>query len=159
MTNFPALTHSKNSCCSSLLKHESAIADSGTTNTFVTTNATVSNPNSNAPVMTVKVANGQYSYSKGTATLKLKDLPAETTIAHIMPGFPDSLLSIGNLCDAGLHCTFTRTSVHAYDPITKIIKLQGWRDNKSRLWRFPIVADEIFISTSVTITFRIVLPE
>ena len=55
-----------------------------------------------------------------------------------MPGFPDSLFSISNLCDAGLHCTFTPTNVQAFDPKSKVVKLQGWRDPTSRLWRFPI---------------------
>ena len=55
-----------------------------------------------------------------------------------MPGFLDSLFSISNLCDAGLHCTFTPTNVQAFDPKSKVVKLQGWRDPTSRLWRFPI---------------------
>ena len=118
-----ALTHSTNSCYSLPLKHESAIADSGVSNKFVTSNASVANPNTDTPVIAVKVTNWQYSYSKGTATLKLKDLPTKTTLAHIISGFPDSLLSIGNLCDTGLHCAFTKISVFAYDLITKKRKI------------------------------------
>ena len=56
-------------------KLESAIADSGTTNTFVTPKAPVKNVNRQAPTITVKVANGQYAFSSGTANLKLKDIP------------------------------------------------------------------------------------
>ena len=55
-----------------------------------------------------------------------------------MPGFPNSLFSIGNLCDAGLYCAFAPSSVYAYDPLTNSIKLQGWRVLLSRLWRFLI---------------------
>ena len=72
----------KNWCCSSLTKHESAIANSGTTNTFVTTNVIVANSNSNEPIVTVKGPDAQYSYSYGTANSKLKNLPKETTLAH-----------------------------------------------------------------------------
>ena len=87
------LTHSKDLCCSSpQSKYESAIADSGTTNTFVNPKATVANINSNTPTITVKVANGQYLYSNGTEMLTLQELPKETTLACIMPGFPDSLI-------------------------------------------------------------------
>ena len=69
--------------------------------------------------------------------LDLKNLQQKTNVACIVPGFPGSLLSINNLCDAGLHCTFTHTSVHAFDPKTSAVKLQGWRDLTSRLWSFP----------------------
>ena len=57
------LAHSKDLFCSSLTKHESAIADSGTTNNFVTTKDTVVNANSDAPIIAVKVENGQHSHS------------------------------------------------------------------------------------------------
>ena len=63
-----------------------------------------------------------------------------------MPSFPDSLFSIGTLCDAGLHCTFTPHSVHACDPKTSDVKLQGWREAYSKLWRFPIDNNNININ-------------
>ena len=55
-----------------------------------------------------------------------------------MPGFPGPLVSIGNLCDSGLHYTFTKLSVFAHDPHSYVIKLQGWPDKMTRLWQFPI---------------------
>ena len=86
----------------------------------------------------VRVANGQQVLSNIKTYLNLPTLTKETTLVYIMLGFPDNLFSISNLYDSGLHCTFTPTEVVAFDPITKVIKLQGWRDAISKLWRFPI---------------------
>ena len=55
-----------------------------------------------------------------------------------MPEFPDNLFSISNLCNAGLHCTFTPKEVIAYEPKTKVVKIKGWRDPMLKLWRFLI---------------------
>ena len=55
-----------------------------------------------------------------------------------MPEFPDSLFSISNLCNAGLHCTFTPTDMKAFNPKTKAVKLQEWRDTTLKLQHFPI---------------------
>ena len=62
--------------------------------------------------------------------LSLKKLPKETTLAHVMSVFPDSFLSIGNLCDTGLNCTFTNKTMCTYDPLKSVIKLQGWTYKK-----------------------------
>ena len=37
-----------------------------------------------------------------------------------------------------MHCAFAPTAVHAFDPTANVIKLQGWRDAATKLWRFPI---------------------
>ena len=71
--------------------------------------------------------------------LKLKkNMPKETSLAYIRLGFTDSLFSIRNLCDSGMHCIFTPTNVCAYDPNTSVVKLQVWQDSTSMLWHFPI---------------------
>jgi len=105
---------------------------------FVTNTAPLDKINKNSPTISVWVADGQKAFSNGTGYLRLSDLPLETKLAHIMPGFPDSLISISILCNAGLHCTFTGDSVFAYSPITLKTKLQGWRE-VSGLWRFPLI--------------------
>ena len=46
-------------------------------------------------------------------------------------------MSIGYECDADLHCTFTNTSVCAYDPYSCVNKLQECRDKKTSIWRLP----------------------
>ena len=126
--------------CSSLpvSKLQSAIADSGTTNHFLCPQAQTSHYSKSPNTVRVKVDNGQLVTSNLMTHLDLKNLPPENTLAHIMPGFPDSLFSISNLCDAGLHCTFTPTNVQAFDPKTNAVKLQGRRDPTSRLWRYPM---------------------
>ena len=70
-------------------KNEPAIADSGTTNTFVTTNNPAMKVNHQVPTITVKVANGQCEFSSGTTNVMLKDTPKETTLGHMMKGLPD----------------------------------------------------------------------
>ena len=70
--------------------------------------------------------------------LNMKNLSKETTLACIMPGFPDYLFSVSSVWCAGLQCTFTPTNICTYDPKTNVVKLQGWRDLTSRLWHFPV---------------------
>ena len=114
------------SCSLSTLDcYTSAIADSGTANYFIATATPTSKIIPQAKQIRVRVTNGQIASSSGVASLNISSLPRHIRLAYIMPGFLDSLFSIGNLCDAGFHCTFTLSSVCAYDPKTNIIKLQG----------------------------------
>ena len=74
------------------------------------------------------VENGKYLYSNGAARLQLNDLPKATTLAHIIPSLPDSLVIIGILCDIGINCTFVSTKVRTHDHITCTIELKGLQD-------------------------------
>ena len=95
--------------------------------TPVTNRCTIAKP------ISVRVANGQSVLSNLTTTLNLQNLSQATKLAYIMPGFPDNLFSISNLCYSDLHYAFTPISVYAYDPITKVVKIQGWRDTSTKL--------------------------
>lgn len=133
-------------------------ADLGTTGHFLSPNAYVASKRISPTSIRVSVANGELVASNIMTNLNLKDLPEETTLACIMPRFPDNLFSIKNLCDLGLHCTFTSTSVFAFDSSTNRIKLQGWRDKNSGLWRFPICNVKLHQSRTIeSIPHRILL--
>ena len=87
--------------------------------TPVTNSCTIAKP------ISVHIANGQSILSNLTTTLNSQNLSQAMKLAYIMPGFPNNLFSISNLCDLGLHCAFTPTSVYAYDLTAKVIKIQG----------------------------------
>ena len=121
--------------CSLLLfsKLQSAIANSRITNYFLCLQAQISYRVKSLNTVRVKVANRQLVTSKLMTYLDLKNLLLETTLACIMLEFSDSLFSISNLCDARLHYTFTPTDVKAFNPKTKAVKLQEWRDTTLKL--------------------------
>ena len=100
-----------------------AIADSGTTNYFISPQTPVTNRSTITKPILVHIANGQSVLSNLTTTLNLQNLSQSTKLAYIMPGFSDNLFSISNLCNSGLYCVFTPISVYAYDPTTKVIKI------------------------------------
>ena len=78
-----------------------------------------------SPLCARMIANGKIEQSTGQGSLRLKILPLETKIAHISPGFPNMLISVGVFCDVGYECTFTQDLVWVYNPKTGGIILQG----------------------------------
>ncbi len=93
--------------------------------------------------MEVELPNQQLIRSTHTGTLPIEGLPPEATTAHLFPELGDtSLISIGQLCDAGCEAHFTATTVE----ITfqgKVI-LQGTRDDESRgLWMLTLPAENV----------------
>ena len=46
-------------------------------------------------------------------------------LACIMPGFTESILSVGVIQDTGLCCVLAKHKVLAYDPVILAIKIQG----------------------------------
>lgn len=61
-------------------------------------------------------------------------------LPHVLPGFSNSLVSVGMLCDTGHYCLFTYKMVIAYNKHTKQIKLRGCREHKpGGMWRFPLM--------------------
>jgi hypothetical protein len=71
------------------------------------------------------------------AELDLPALPPSACIAHLFPALTDtSLLSIGQLCDAGCTATFDADSVTIQHQSATI--LTGHRDPITRLWNVPL---------------------
>ena len=100
----------------SLLKHnqlESSIADLGTTNNFLCPQDPVLHCQRSLRSVEVKVANGQHVICNIMTHLNLKNTSKETTLACIIPGFPDSLFSISNLCNLGIDCAFSPNNLYA----------------------------------------------
>ena len=60
----------------------------------------------------VTIPNGAIVYSSHVGELDLSNLPPAARIAHVFPDLAsDSLLSIGQLCDAGCTAFFTKDAV------------------------------------------------
>lgn len=72
-----------------------------------------------------------------TATLHLPNLPMAARIGHVVPQLATaSLLSVGQLCDAGCEVTFTPTHVHVTHGNTNA--LSGIRSPHTKLWEFHL---------------------
>ena len=81
----------------------SLIADTGTTGHFLSLNAPYVNKTPSKVPLKVALPDGSYMYSTHTAELSLPQIPTAARIAHLFPALGNtSLLSIGQLCDAGV---------------------------------------------------------
>jgi hypothetical protein len=109
------------------------IADTGSTAHFCTTTTSVINKRSALNPIAIRNPNGSIMYSTHEAELDLPLLPKAARQVHIVPELANhSLLSIGQLCDAGCDVSFNATNVTVcYDnqPI-----LTGQRTPATQLW-------------------------
>ena len=92
-----------------------------------------------APKVTVGTATGKTQSSAGTGELNIPKLPYDFPVTgHIMPGFKNTLMGVGPLCDADCTVTFTREAVIVRDKQRSPV-LTGWREQSGpRLWRIAL---------------------
>jgi len=125
-----------------ILPSHSGIANSGATVVYFAPDAPVTNYNSQAPTVGVRVAKGRPECSVASATLaSVPSLPQAAMLGHVMPSFPHTLIGLGPFADIGCKIIFTKTSVTVYHPDGHPI-LSGWRDETGPcLWHFPLTAE------------------
>jgi hypothetical protein len=85
----------------------------------------------------IRNPNGEVMYSTHTAELHLPSLPLAARQVHIVPSLESqSLISIGQFCDAGCTVAFTATTVTVSHD--QAIILTGQRTALTRLWHLDI---------------------
>jgi hypothetical protein len=91
----------------------SLIADTGCTGHFLAIDATgLQNVRATNNPLSVQLPNATTMASSHIANISLPQLPPIACIAHLFRALGNtSLLSIGQLCDAGCTATFTNTTV------------------------------------------------
>jgi hypothetical protein len=108
------------------------IADSGCTAHFVTPTMPVANKQRATTPITIANPNGTRMQSSHTAELDIPGLPPAARRVHIVPALKNhSLLSVGQLCDAGCEAHFTQSTVTITCDDETV--LTGNRTN-SKLW-------------------------
>ena len=81
--------------------------------------------------------NGAVMYSTHTAEINVPSLPRSARVCHIVPGLRSySLISIGQLCDAGCEVLFLTASVSIGFKNTVI--MQGARARDTGLWHLDL---------------------
>ena len=91
------------------------IADSGATAHFATLDLPVLNRRPTTSPITIANPNGTLMHSTHEGELDIPGLPIEARRCHIVPALSGlSLISIGQLCSAGCHVTFTNDLVTVY---------------------------------------------
>jgi len=117
----------------------SVVADTGATGNFGTTDLPVINKRPTTKPIAIHTANGGIMYSTHEAELDFPDLPLAARHVHIVPALAEhTLISIGQLCDAGCHVAFTSTTVTVSYQDRDI--LHGKRSPDTRLWQFDLIA-------------------
>ncbi|KAI2496142.1 hypothetical protein MHU86_18373 [Fragilaria crotonensis] len=115
-----------------------AIADSGSTAHFCTIAATVINKRITSTPIGITNPNGTVMYSTHEADLDIPCLPAAARRVHIVPALKShSLLSMGQLCDAGCEVVFSAAAVHVHHN-DKLI-MSGDRSPLTGLWHLDLV--------------------
>jgi hypothetical protein len=122
-----------------LLKpHETAIVDSGCTSHFLLVNAPCLNKVKSQTLLMVCLPNGATMESSRTAELKIPELNAAASKAHVFPGMANhSLLSVGQLCNEGYIVTFKNASVTVCNS-QKFQIMSGPWDLDTGLWRINL---------------------
>ena len=131
----------------------SVIADTGCTGHFLTINATgLINVRPSATPLVVQLPDGTTMSSSHIAELNIPQLPVSACTVHLFPALGDtSLLSIGQLCDAGCTATFTDSSVTISHSQSGLI-LTGRRDAHSNLWTIDLPSKPTEIALAVNDT-------
>ena len=119
--------------------NQTGIANSGANGFYFTLDVPVDDYDPTAPIVGVRVANGNPARSVARATLaSVPALPPASMQGHVMPSFTHTLIRLGPFADQGCTIVFTKTAVNVYHPDGYPI-LSGWRDLEGpRLWHFPL---------------------
>ena len=110
----------------------SAIIDTGATAHYVTTTAPISKITADDAPISVNLPNGGTITSTSTGTLNFSTLSDAANKAHILPQLHHNLLSVGQLCDAGMTAVFSQHEV-LIKKEEKIV-MKGTRQHNNGLW-------------------------
>jgi hypothetical protein len=109
------------------------IADTSATSHFCTTEFPVINSIPATKPVNILTPNGAIITSTHVAELNLPSLPPSARTVHVVPELSGtSLLSVGQLCDAGCDVKFSQTG--ATITHNDNIVLTGTRTSETRLW-------------------------
>jgi hypothetical protein len=111
------------------------IANSGASGFYFAPGAPVSNNNSRAPTVSVRMANGSPECSVPNAALALAStLPLAAMLGHVLPSFPNSLIGLRPFANKGCKIIFDKTMVTVFHPNGHSI-LEGWHKHEGpQLW-------------------------
>ena len=133
LTNYSYLSTSPSSHTSPLASTPPLIADTGCTSHFCTVDTPVINKRPTNNPLTIQNPNGSLMHSTHEADLDWPMLPPAARHVHIVPALGQfSLISMGQLCDAGCHVLFTSSTVQVFMNGTCI--LAGSRHPTTQLW-------------------------
>ena len=125
---------------------DTAIADTGASDIYVTPTDTVCNINPHALTSHVGDASVRVHASSASANLNLPNLPARS--CHAMPTFQHNLPGIGKLCDHGCKFLFDSHAVTIFFKDNQGILIKGWQDTTgAKLWRFSLQPEDHPISS------------
>jgi hypothetical protein len=114
------------------------IADTGSTCDFLRSDTFASDPSiSDTPNITISLPNGTQIQSVSRTQLQIPIIPQSARTAYLFPQIrTNSLLSVGQLCDAGCTTTFDNNTVKIWFG-TELL-LEDTRNHDTKLWTVPI---------------------
>ena len=118
------------------------ILDTGSSGNYFAVHANLDNVKPNPQPIQVRLPDHNHMYSTHTGELPIPALPDSARLCHLFPALGNiSLVSIGQLCDAG--CTANFTATEATISYNGIIILRGHRDSTTnKLWHLRLPAEK-----------------
>jgi hypothetical protein len=115
-----------------------AIADTGSTAHFFTIDSKhLINQKPALTPIAIRNPNGSIMYSTHIADLNIPSIPSGARHVHLVPELSShSLLSMGQLCDAGCHVAFDATTVTI--SYNDNVVLSGYRTPDTKLWHIDL---------------------
>ena len=114
----PRIIANRSACRSATAR----VTDTGASAIYFSADAPVTHVDTTAPAVAVGTATGQRQKSVATAQHQIPDLPnAFPQTGHVMPGFQQTLIGIGPICNAGFTVTFSEDAVIVHDDAKRVI--------------------------------------
>ena len=125
------------SCSPSIIPHAaSAIANTGASDHYFAETTPLINTNPFTPHTTIRTATGEQQTLIATAQLAIPALPTNASqLGHIIPGFKNSLISIGKLCNADCTAMFDKKRLTVQDSTGATILIGTCKHMAACLWR------------------------
>ena len=119
-----------------------AIADSGCTATYISSNTPHVNAQ-NCDPLRVTLPDGKHITSTKKGELCFPHLPSDVKQAHIFPDIKNkALLSLGTFCDNGYTVELTKDRINIISKTNNYFNLYGHRDHSTGLWMIKTVQDQ-----------------
>jgi hypothetical protein len=120
-----------------------ANADTGASGNYIATrdmSSLIDVRPAGAESIVVSLPDSTTNVSTHIGLLNFPHLPLAARIAHVVPDFTGSLLSVGTMCDNGMIAVYTDSDVTIREKATNNVVLRGTRDPYTRMYMIDIAS-------------------
>lgn len=124
-------------------QNNTVILDTGASRSLADPSTHLQHENTNTPKLKVIIPNGTMKRTASQGNFPHPTMSKAATTAHRVNNFSKSLLSIGQVCNAGYKAKFTKTKAEIIDPTTTKVEWAGKRNFTANLWELPLPTEQL----------------